>query len=326
MADYQGQYTGPQIDERLTLAGTAYQKPETGIPSTDMSIEVQKSLLKADASARVIGTYAVNSGNFLKFVPGGAFNCLVVVAKDRQPQKILQLSSYADGDNLFAGYDITGASSYLATDSEGKAYIYSNGSDCALKNSNTSSNFTVILLSGDEPNISVETNFTYDVNVEIKKLLTSDDAVSSGIYMAQYRVSTEQEIWDALQSGKLVVLPVGDPYNVWLYLVRMDSETALHFIGIDGTTEYSVVFYPGGEWGDMAVKQLQEKKLVSSFQNVPDNEHYPSEKLVFDALDGKEKSSNKVTSLSAQSTNEQYPSAKCVYDIIGDVETLLANI
>ena len=33
--------------------------------------------------------------------------------------------------------------------------------------------------------------------------------------------------------------------------------------------------------------------------------------------------SNKVTSLSAQSTDTQYPSAKCVYDIIGDVESAL---
>ena len=44
---------------------------------------------------------------------------------------------------------------------------------------------------------------------------------------------------------------------------------------------------------------------------------------VQDALDGKEASSNKVTSLSSSSTDTQYPSAKCVYDIIGDIETLI---
>lgn len=42
-----------------------------------------------------------------------------------------------------------------------------------------------------------------------------------------------------------------------------------------------------------------------------------------DALDGKEVTTNKVTSLSSSSTNTQYPSAKCVYDLIGDVETLI---
>lgn len=44
---------------------------------------------------------------------------------------------------------------------------------------------------------------------------------------------------------------------------------------------------------------------------------------VYSALSGKEATSNKVTSLSSQSTDTQYPSAKCVYDLIGDVETLI---
>lgn len=42
-----------------------------------------------------------------------------------------------------------------------------------------------------------------------------------------------------------------------------------------------------------------------------------------DVLNGKEVSSNKITSLSSSSTDTQYPSAKCVWDIIGDVETLI---
>lgn len=36
--------------------------------------------------------------------------------------------------------------------------------------------------------------------------------------------------------------------------------------------------------------------------------------------------SNKVTSISAQSTDLQYPSAKCVYDIVGDIESALQAI
>ena len=44
---------------------------------------------------------------------------------------------------------------------------------------------------------------------------------------------------------------------------------------------------------------------------------------VQDTLNGKEASSNKVTTLSSSSTDTQYPSAKCVYDIIGDIETLI---
>lgn len=41
---------------------------------------------------------------------------------------------------------------------------------------------------------------------------------------------------------------------------------------------------------------------------------------------GWERTANKVTAIDQDSTDEQYPSAKCVYDIVGDIETLLANI
>ena len=43
-------------------------------------------------------------------------------------------------------------------------------------------------------------------------------------------------------------------------------------------------------------------------------------------ISGKEDKSNKVTSISAQSTDVEYPSAKCMYDIVGDVESLLAAL
>lgn len=47
---------------------------------------------------------------------------------------------------------------------------------------------------------------------------------------------------------------------------------------------------------------------------------------VFQGLNGKELSSNKVTSLSNLSTDTEYPSAKCVYDLVGDIESLLTNL
>lgn len=43
-------------------------------------------------------------------------------------------------------------------------------------------------------------------------------------------------------------------------------------------------------------------------------------------ISGKEDTSNKVVSISAQSTDNQYPTAKCVYDLIGDIETLLQGV
>lgn len=43
-------------------------------------------------------------------------------------------------------------------------------------------------------------------------------------------------------------------------------------------------------------------------------------------LSGKEDKSNKVTSISAQSTDTQYPSAKAVYTVLGNIEILLSQI
>lgn len=43
-------------------------------------------------------------------------------------------------------------------------------------------------------------------------------------------------------------------------------------------------------------------------------------------ISGCEVTTNKVTSLSNLSTDTQYPSAKCVYDLIGDVESILADL
>ena len=47
---------------------------------------------------------------------------------------------------------------------------------------------------------------------------------------------------------------------------------------------------------------------------------------ITEAVTPKESTSNKVTSLSAESTDTQYPSAKAVYELVGDVESLLGGI
>lgn len=47
---------------------------------------------------------------------------------------------------------------------------------------------------------------------------------------------------------------------------------------------------------------------------------------VYTAVSEKEATANKVISLSSNSTDTEYPSAKCVYDIVGDIETLLADL
>lgn len=50
---------------------------------------------------------------------------------------------------------------------------------------------------------------------------------------------------------------------------------------------------------------------------------YIKNKPTIPSISGLEATSNKVTSLDANSTDTQYPSAKCVYDLVGDIETLI---
>lgn len=45
-----------------------------------------------------------------------------------------------------------------------------------------------------------------------------------------------------------------------------------------------------------------------------------------EVIDGKQDTSNLVTSVSASSTDAQYPSAKLFYDTVGDIETALNTI
>lgn len=61
---------------------------------------------------------------------------------------------------------------------------------------------------------------------------------------------------------------------------------------------------------------------IGTVDEIPDEEPEHEEP----SFGGIELTSNKVTSLSSQSTDTQYPSAKCVYDLVGDIETLLAAI
>ena len=84
------------------------------------------------------------------------------------------------------------------------------------------------------------------------------------------------------------------PYGV------TDTEEATRYVGVMATSDTDFVYFEASSGGGGFVMEID--------------------------LTVYELASNKVTSLSAQSTDTQYPSAKCVYDLVGDVETLLAAI
>lgn len=78
----------------------------------------------------------------------------------------------------------------------------------------------------------------------------------------------------------------------------------------------------------VSIKDIQSKYTFKIFcaGSGGDLSDYYTKSETDTLLNGKENLSNKVTTLSISSTDTEYPSAKCVYDIIGDVETLLANL
>lgn len=114
------------------------------------------------------------------------------------------------------------------------------------------------------------------------------------------------------------------------YTLNNSSFTAAQWAAINSGMTSALVSQISTNAGDIS-------NLQSGKQNTIDSLHKLSSDLVDDTnatnkfvtsaditnWNGKESTTNKVTSLSSASTDTQYPSAKCVYDLVGDVETLL---
>ena len=108
---------------------------------------------------------------------------------------------------------------------------------------------------------------------------------------------------------------VGDKYLDFVVNTVDSSESAQHiYILVKDlvdvyTADNSTLQLSGGQF---SVKDggITLTKLATAVQNT---------------ISGKEDSSNKVTSLSAQSTHTQYPSAKCVYDMIGTLSNYVTS-
>lgn len=83
--DYIGRYTGEEIDERLTLAGTAYQKPSGGIPMTDLNLALQNVINgKMDKAV----SYSVESGEYLTFSSSRMHVALLIEHEDEELEPI----------------------------------------------------------------------------------------------------------------------------------------------------------------------------------------------------------------------------------------------
>lgn len=72
------------------------------------------------------------------------------------------------------------------------------------------------------------------------------------------------------------------------------------------------------------IGQLSQKSSVTGTEKIPvSSTEYITTSQIWQ---GREVTANKVTALSSSSTDTEYPSAKCVYDLVGNIETLLAEL
>ena len=76
-------------------------------------------------------------------------------------------------------------------------------------------------------------------------------------------------------------------------------------------------------------KESCTNKVTSISANSTD-EQYPSAKCVYDRFYSVyttfARRDNLVTTISSSSSDVQFPSAKCVYDLVGNIETLLQGV
>lgn len=92
-------------------------------------------------------------------------------------------------------------------------------------------------------------------------------------------------------------------------------------INTDTKDEYDEYVYVNNDWEWIGHTVIDLSNYYTKTEI--DNKGYLTQ---HQDISGKEDTSNKVVSISAQSTDNQYPTAKCVYDLIGNIETLLQGV
>lgn len=105
------------------------------------------------------------------------------------------------------------------------------------------------------------------------------------------------------------------------------SVNARHVDGDIGTIEFiTLAFKYETDWSPYVSTSRGELRFNAGETNVAVIAKGGTVAMLSDIPENVEQTTNKVTSLSAESTDTQYPSAKCVYDLIGGIETLLSAL
>ena len=164
-----------------------------------------------------------------------------------------------------------------------------------------------------------QTNYTDTLNINSGiYVVTGNPSVNSGNPYVSFTKPVDLSIGGTSVTSAGDFLPIVDTSNG--NLVGKGPEfgsSTTTFLRNDGTWAT-----PAGGGGGAPVPTPTAQDAGKTL--VVDNQG--SYALSTTLLSGYEVTTNKVTSLSAQSTDTQYPSAKCVYDLFGDIDNVLNAI
>lgn len=330
MADYTSNYTGQEIDARLGLAESAYQKPAAGVPKNDLAQGVQTSLDKADTALQSIpDTYRTAAA---QDVIDSAIEADIDAIEGKIPAQASESNQLADKNFVnssiatntaaFRGtFNCTGEGAGVVLASRDEDFPTSPAAICGALGENyqhSSADFNDL--------------FYYEDSGVIK-ILQGD------VLIAEIYDDIEESITLIGNTGSITL---NGSYNGGSFSLSLSAADALQVndaIGIlnaitwDGDSGYTAndndyAFVAVKESGNTLYKRYKwESEEDWAFEYALNNSSFTASQwaainsgITATSVAGFEQKSNKKTSISASSTDTEYPSAKCVYDQLGGLK------
>jgi len=303
---------------------TAYQKPSSGIPESDLTSELQQIIDNVPSILQSIGAILdvvpeqASSSNQLadkNFVNSSvATNTANYISNNGEPfTSLAQLEAYSgtltNNDYAFVvGTDATGNTTYTrykynaSQQQWSEEYVLNNSSFTAAQWASINSgivNSDVTKLNALPTITALDALFAAKQDALVSgtniKTINNQSVLGSGnldvkdIFIAEYGVTTAQEIDDAVSAGKEVILfHTYAPNNQHLYILSQYSTSAeaIKFTCIEDTVVYMCLLRRNtGAWSANRIFLENSSSKVTDFTNI-NNYMYPTTKAVVDYVSG----------------------------------------
>ena len=266
---------------------TAYQKPSGGIPKSDLEIGVQTSLGKADTALQ---THQDISGkaNKSEMSVSESGDRTTITLRSGLAATVLKehqsLAAYVNGGS----YNSSSKKIELKHDNtvvveiDATAFIKDGMvSNVAIVNGNLVISFNTD--AGKEAITIPLTDIFNPTNYYNKTTIDSLLATVDKVFFATYGTTTAAEIATALTAGKIVVMVLNNAY----YRLTLDFDDRYIFSALHGSATHRVaqVTKDTSTWSVYITILENTLNKVTKWQQNPDNNHYPAEKLVKDSID-----------------------------------------